>query len=157
LKKLLLIFLSAVSLFAGKVEIESLTFETYDERGISIFKGNVFIKKELDKMRADKVVVFVDDDKQIKKFEATGNTSFEIHLEDNNSFVGNADEFIYTPEKGELILIGNAHIKDVNNSREIKGETVVFYEKEKIAKVVGQEKKPVRLIFEINDGEKKSE
>lgn len=149
---LLLLFLATLSLYANKVEIESLSFEAYNERGISIFTGNVNIKKNEDKMRADKVVVFTDEAKQIKKFEASGDTSFEIHLQDGSSFIGQADEFVYTPATGEMVLIGNAYIKDVNNSREIKGERVVFYEKEKIARVMGEEKKPVRLIFELDEG-----
>ena len=144
-------------LFAEKVEIESLKFEAYEERGISIFTGNVSIKKNEDKMFADKVVVFVDNERQIKKFEASGKTSFEIHTEDNNSFEGSADQFVYTPKSGELILTGNAKIKDMLNAREISGERVILYEKQKIAKVMGEEKKPVKLIFELEEEKKEGE
>lgn len=140
-------------LFADKVEIESLKFEAYEERGISIFTGNVSIKKNEDRMFADKVVVFVDKERQIKKFEASGNTSFTIHTDDNNSFEGSADQFVYTPKNGELILTGNAKINDMNNAREISGERVILYEKQKVAKVMGEEKKPVKLIFELDEEE----
>lgn len=155
--KQIILFLSLAALvLANKVEIESLKFEAYEERGISIFTGNVSIKKGEDRMFADKVVVFVDEERQIKKFEASGNTSFAIHTDDNNSFEGSAQQFVYTPKTGELILTGNAKIKDALNAREISGERVILYEKQKIAKVMGEEKKPVKLIFELEDeGEKK--
>jgi lipopolysaccharide export system protein LptA len=102
-------------------------------------------------MFADKMVVFVGENKQIKRFEASGNTSFKMKMEDNTSFEGESDEFVYTPGTGELILTGNAKIKDITNAREINGERVILYEKQKVAKVMGEEKKPVKLIFEIED------
>lgn len=148
---LFLFWLAAPVLYANTVEIESLKFEAYEERGITIFTGNVAIKKNEDRMFADKVVVFVGDDKQIKKFEASGHTSFKMKMEDNSSFEGQSDEFVYTPGTGELILTGNAKIKDITNNREISGERVILYEKQKVAKVMGEEKKPVKLIFEIEE------
>lgn len=154
MKKIIALLYVCGLLFANKVEIQSLKFEAYEERGISIFTGKVSIKKNEDMMFADKVVVFVDEEKQIKKFEASGNTSFVLHMEDNTSFEGHSDQFIYTPGTGELILTGNAKIKDVTNAREISGERVILYEKTKVAKVMGEEKKPVKLIFEIEEGKK---
>ena len=157
MKQLFLLGLVALSLWAAtqKVEIESLSFEASEQEGKSIFTGNVSIKKANDRMYADRVSVYVDENKQIKRFDAEGNTSFVLNFEDNTSFEGTADRFVYEPIKGELVLTGNAMIKDLANAREIRGEQVILYEKTKEAKVLGEDSRPVKLIFEMEEGESK--
>ncbi|MDQ1341054.1 MAG: lipopolysaccharide export system protein LptA [Campylobacterota bacterium] len=153
--KFLLVFFFLLSfLFAGKIEIESLKFEAYDEKGITVFTGNVLIKKGLDRMHADNVTVYLDKDRQIERFEASGNTSFVFNFENNSTFVGSSDKFIYTPKNGEFKLLGSARISDIINSKEIIGEEVIFFEKTKVVKVLGAKMKPVRLIFDVEDSKK---
>ncbi len=155
MKSPLLLLLAACALWAApqKVEIESLKFEAYEAKGMTVFSGNVAIKKGEDRMYADKVTVYVDAQKQIERFEAVGRTSFSLHFDGNSSFEGKSDRFVYQPLKGELVLTGNAQIKDMANAREIRGEKVVLLEKTKEAKVVGEDDRPVKLIFEMDEKE----
>ena len=152
---LVLVVLSFAFGAVEKVEIESLRFEADESRGVSTFSENVVIKKGEDRMYADEVRVYVDQENQIERFEADGNTSFLLHMEDNSSFEGRSDHFVYLPKDGELVLTGNARINDRNNSRQISGETVILDEKTKQARVIGESDRPVKLIFEMQKSEKK--
>ena len=151
----LLFFLFCIGIYASQIEIEALKFETDTKSGITIFEGNVTIKKNQDTMRADNVKVYTDTNKTITKFEADGNAKFIIFLDKNVTFKGSSNSFIYMPKQRLFELLGNAKIVDLKNKREIMGDRVILNEKTKSAKVIGKDKKPVKLIFQIDENESK--
>ena len=134
-----------------QIEIESLHFTSDESQGVTRFTGNVVIRRGEDVMRADTINVHADNEKNIDRFEAEGNTSFTIHLDANKTFQGSADRFIYLPKKKEYLLLGNAVVQDMNNTRKIIGEEIIINEESKTAHVSGREKKPVKLIFTIEE------
>ncbi len=151
MKKFLLSFFCAISLFSSQVEIKSQSVVADDSKGVTTFAGEVHITRGQDLMRADKVQVFLDKNRDIEKFEADGNTSFSLNLENNQSFRGKADSFIYYPIRQEFYLTGDAVLEDMSNKRKLIGEKIIFDEKSKTASISGKTKEPVKVIFNISD------
>ena len=156
MRLLIVLLLLSGFVYAKKVEIEANKFETNQKTKITTFWGNVKITSDDNKMKADRIVVYTDKKNEIEKFEADGNTTFVFHLDENTTYKGSSDKFTYEPKKRKLILSGNANVEDVSNNRKITGDKIILDEKEKKAKVVGDEKKPVRIIFELSNNKEKN-
>jgi lipopolysaccharide export system protein LptA len=149
------LLLAALALVAAdQVEVVAEHFEVDEKAGRTTFQGSVVITRGLDVMKADQIVVYATPDREVRLFEATGNTWFDITTEDNHNFRGRADELTYVPDTGLYTLVGNAWVEDVTNVREISGDEIVLNELTKVANVVGREKKPVKVIFTIQERQK---
>ena len=133
------------SLYSTPIEIEAEFFEADEKNALTTLSGNVKVSRGLDVMKADEMLLHLDAKHQISFIEANTNSYIEIHL-DKNVFIGSAKKFSYEPKKEMFILLGDARLED-NNGRVLLGETIIFNEQEKKATVVGQEKQPVKLIF----------
>lgn len=160
-KILLIIMVCSIALFAKTEQliIDANEFHGDDKTGVSVFTGNVKIKKGLDKLNADKVDVYFKTNKTTKKKEpqeyiATGKVDFEIYNEDKH-YVGKGDKVIYKPAIMEYVIIGNGFIKELNEKREIYGNKIYVNQIKGTARVEGDKKKPVRFITDIKVGEEK--
>jgi lipopolysaccharide export system protein LptA len=147
IKFLIFALLFITTLTASKIEIEAGFFEVDESKGITTVSGNVIVKRDLDVMKADEMLIYTDEKRKIVKLIATGKSTFEIHLDENVTFTGSADSFTYNTKKQEFKLMGNAKLEDQTNHRLLMGETVILNEVAKKATVVGGEKRPVKLIF----------
>ncbi|GHS86941.1 hypothetical protein FACS189487_02120 [Campylobacterota bacterium] len=143
---------SAVLLCGGEIEITSKQFRADELAGRSVFLGSVEAKRGADYLRGDKMIVLFSQNREVTRFEVTGNTSFFVRMDDNSSYIGEADEIVYLPAERLYTLKGKAWVEDRVNKRKVIGEHIVFNELTRVADVSGDEAKPVKLIFTIKDG-----
>lgn len=161
MKFLVGIFLSTSLLFAqaDKLIIDAKNFETNDAKGLSTFTGNVKLKMVKDKLNSDKLDIYVKPNtkgkaKQPIKYVATGNVDFTI-FSNGKHYTGKGNKVIYTPAKQEYTVIGNGYLKEVTEERELFGEKIFIDQISGNARVSGSDKKPVRFILNIENGDKK--
>lgn len=154
------LLISSVMLFAqtDKLVIDALNFETSDAKGLSTFTGNVKLVMNKDKLDSDKLEVYVKPNtkgkaKEPLKYVATGNVKFKIFSK-GKEYQGKGQKVIYSPKKKEYIIIGNGYLKEVIENRELFGDRIMVNQQTGAAKVSGSEKKPVRFILNIDNGEK---
>ncbi|MCV6608841.1 MAG: lipopolysaccharide transport periplasmic protein LptA [Campylobacterales bacterium] len=153
-KIIIFLLLSSSFLFGYKVEIDAQKVTADDNKGVTTFTGNVTIKRGQDIMKADNIVVYVNKNKDVEKFQAKGNASIYIVSTNGNIFKGESGEFVYWPLKQIFKLSGNAIVEDMTNKRKLIGDEIVFDEKTKKANVTGKESKPVKVIFNVADKKK---
>jgi len=141
--------------------IDADQFEASDEKGLSIFTGNVKLKKIKDRLNSDKLEVYMtpkkkDGSKQKRvalKYIATGNADFEVYASGKH-YIGKGDKIIYNPVKSEYEIIGKGFLKEVNENKTLYGETIFLNQTTGEARVRGTKNKPVRFIMEIESKEK---
>lgn len=141
--------------------IDADQFEAYDNKGLSIFTGNVKMTRIKDKLNSDKLEVYMTPKKEgVKqkrvalKYIATGNADFEVYTLDKH-YIGSGEKIIYNPQKLEYEIIGKGYLKEVNENKTLLGETIFLNQTTGEARVRGTKNKPVRFIMEIESKEKK--
>jgi len=142
-----------------KLIIDAEKFEASDKKGISTFVGNVKIQMGKDRLSANKVEIFFKSKKgtSVKtpsKYIATGNVNFEL-ISKQKHYVGKGNKIIYSPSKQEYTVMGNGFLQEKNDDRKIYGDKIYVNQLTGEAKVSGSEKKPVRFIINIEQGEGK--
>ncbi len=159
-KLMLGVLFSTTLLFAQtqKLVIDALNFETDDSTGLSIFKGNVKLLMNKDKLKSDKLEVYVKPNSKGKakeplKYIATGNVHLNIFSQ-GKEYKGKGDKIIYIPKEKEYEIIGNGYLKELVEDREIFGNKIIINQLKGTAKVTGSEKKPVRFIINMDSGDK---
>ncbi|WP_200763901.1 lipopolysaccharide transport periplasmic protein LptA [Nitrosophilus alvini] len=143
-------------MLAENVEIVSNSFEADEMKRISIFEGNVNIKRGSDEINASKVIVYFDENKKPFKYEAIKNVKFLIILNKNKIYSGRAGKIIYLPKKAEYIFEKNVYIHQKPEDRKIYGEKIIINKESGQAKVTGKDSKPVKFIFKIDDNSSKA-
>ncbi|WP_026804606.1 lipopolysaccharide transport periplasmic protein LptA [Aliarcobacter lanthieri] len=138
--------------------IDALDFKADDNKGISTFTGNVKVRMGEDKLNADKVDVYFENDKNSKnkvatKYEATGNADFEVISKDKH-YVGKGNKIVYNPKKEEYTILGNGFVHEKNDDRKVYGDNIYINQLTGEAKVKGSENKPVKFIINVERGDK---
>jgi len=130
------LFCAAITLAAAEnVEITADHFEASQLKKITEFIGNVHMKKGRDELNASKVVVYFDEKRRPIRYYYTGR----------------ADRLVYRPA-GELYeLYGNVVLKEPKLDRTIIGEKVVVEKGSGRANVEGDDGKPVKFIFKVEE------
>ena len=142
-------------LWAEQVKILAESFSANEKKGVSIFTGNVKIKKGNDELNASKVIVYTDKDRNPIKYIADGSVSFYIDIPDNNTtYRGDAGKVIYFPNKQEYQFYTDVHLYQLNTDRKIFGDKIMLNTIDGNAKAIGAEKAPVIMIFNIEDKKK---
>jgi lipopolysaccharide export system protein LptA len=133
------------------IEIVSDRLEAFNEKKLVIFTGNAIAKQGDRVLKADQLLLYykkepAENDKvgpmqiertgELEKIEAKGNVSVT-----QGDKIATGDEGVYYHDTGQIILTGNALLKEGRNS--IKGCRVIIYVNEKRgrAEVCDQEKK----------------
>jgi len=151
----LIFFLFPILLYAENVEITSKNFEADEKKLISIFTGDVHIKKGKDKIRASKVIVYFDKDRKPIKYEALNNVKFKIVLDLNKTYEGRAQKIVYIPSRLEYIFEKDVYIIQKPDMRKVYGEKIILNRKTGQAVVRGTKDKPVKFIFNIEENSTK--
>ncbi len=151
---LIAIFCSNI-LLAQELKIVADKFSADEMKGISIFTGNVKIKKYHDELNATKVTIYTDENNKPTKFIALGNVSFKVETEALAKYEGVAQKVVYLPLKKEYRFYGNVHLKQINERKEILGDEVILNTIDGKANAKGLKKAPVIMIFDMKDEEKK--
>jgi len=156
-KKLLTILsLCALPLLAEQVKIIAESFNGNEKKGLTVFKGNVHITKGNDELNASEITVYTDKDRTPYKYVAKGNVSFFIDLVDSNtSYKGDAGKVVYYPLKKEYQFYKDVHLYQLGSTRTIIGEEVILNTIDGNARAIGKKKKPVIMIFNIEEKKKK--
>ena len=146
--RLLLLFLF-VYINASELKITSKFFNYDPKKQISIFKEDVNATKEKDNILCDKLIVYFDKNKKVKKIVAKNNVKFVIALDENNTYKGKGKVLIYSLKKGDIIL-NKGKIVKIETNESVKGEKIILNRIDKSAKVIG-DKKPVEIIIKVNE------
>jgi len=143
-------------LLAEQVKITADAFEGNEKKGITVFSGNVKIKKNRDELNASKVTVFTDKERSPYRYEAEGDVSFYIDLPDNNAtYKGDAGKVVYLPLKQEYQFYTNVHLYQLGTNRKVFGDKVMLNAIDGNAKALGKEKTPVIMIFNVKEKDEK--
>ena len=145
------------SLFANaseKVEVKADNFFADEVKQISILTGNVTIKKgDYDTLKSDKLTITFDKNRQPTKYTATGNANFKILL-NGKHYDGKGGVLTYTPTNETYTLENSAYLHESESKKEVFGDKIVVNREKGTYEVKsgsGVEKKPIRLIFQVED------
>ena len=139
---------------AEELKVKANSFFSDQNTGISVFKGDVNIKKKNDELNASKVTIYVNKDKKPTKFIAVGNVSFVITTKEGPVYNGIAGRAVYLPKKKEYYFYENVHLKQLNEKKEILGDEVILKTTDGKAYAKGLKKEPVIMIFNIDEDKK---
>ena len=156
---LIFIFVCTSTIYAqtSKLIIDAKTFEAKDKEGLSIFTGNVKLQRGKDRLFSDKLVIYMtakDGNKARTplRYIATGNAKFIIFTEDKH-YIGTGKKIIYSPLKQEYRIFGNGTLDEQIEGTKLSGEEIFINLTTGKAKIKGTNKKPVRLIINIETKE----
>jgi len=150
--KLLLTLLSTSTLLlASDLHIKANSFNTDQNTGVSVFKGDVNIIKNADELNASKVTVYTDKDNQPTKFVAVGDVSFHIETKEKSQYKGVAQKAVYFPQKKEYHFFKNVHLTQIDEKKEILGDEVILQTIDGKAYAKGLKSEPVIMIFKMTD------
>ena len=146
-----LVLLGAIATHAEELKVVAKSFEADEQKGYSIFKGDVIITKGSDEINASKVTVYMDQERKPTRFIAEGNVAFAISTLNGDRYSGKAQELRFFPQEKAYHFYTDVHIRQLNKQKEITGDEVVVDLKAGRAVAKGGEKKPVMMIFNIED------
>jgi len=149
-----LLLLIATLHASDKVQVKAESFEADEKKNISIFKGNVHLEKSDDSLRADIVTIYFDKNKHPLRYEATGNVSFKVSVENKSLYSGKAGKLIYRPSSNTYQLFDDVVVEDIISERKLMGNEVTLNLDSGHAKVIGKKKKPVVMTFSVDEKEK---
>ncbi|MGG7072863.1 lipopolysaccharide transport periplasmic protein LptA [Campylobacter sp. 9BO] len=155
-KVALFVALALLCVKAEQVEISADSFFADENKQVTEFKGNVYIKKgSYDELRATKVDVHFDKNRQPIKYIATGNAKFKIFMREKH-YEGSGEVLTYEPAQQLYTLTTNAFLHEIDTDKRVYGEKIVVNQSTGTYNVNSGEKKPVKFIFQIEDkGDKK--
>ncbi|MRI58859.1 MAG: lipopolysaccharide transport periplasmic protein LptA [Epsilonproteobacteria bacterium] len=150
MKKALVLVIVACLAMAKQVEITSDSFEASQKELLSKFIGNVTFKTPSERLHAHKVLIYFDKRKKPIKIEAIGDVRFFIK-DGQKSFEGKAQKVIYYPKKRSYILLGDVKVVQNPGKKVLFAEEVYLDLKNSKLTVKGKEKKPVKMIFTVEE------
>ncbi len=152
---LLIVMFCSKILVAQELKVVADTFSADEVVGISIFTGNVKIKRDHDELNATKVTIYTDKKNKPTKFVAVGDVSFKIQTVALTEYEGIAQKAIYLPLKKEYKFYKDVHLKQINEKKEIFGDEVILNTIDGKASAKGFKKAPVIMIYDIKDEKKR--
>ena len=139
---------------AEQLKIVAKSFNGDEKSGISVFKGDVKIKKGYDELNASIVKVFTNAKNTPTKYVAIGNVSFFIKTEGSAIYKGKAGKAIFYPLKKEYHFYENVDIQQIDEKKHIMGEEVIVSTIAGQAHATGSDNKPVVMTFELQEDKK---
>jgi len=151
--KYLLIVLTSVLLYAQQVQITADKFSADETKGITIFTGSVHVEKGFDDLKADKVVVNFDKNKQPTLYTASGHAQAKLKMKGKRYFA-KGDTLIYNPMTLKYIIKKNAFLQELDTDKKVYGENILVDQARGKYEVDGKANKPVKFIFQLKDKKK---
>ncbi|WP_299549972.1 lipopolysaccharide transport periplasmic protein LptA [uncultured Helicobacter sp.] len=136
--------------FANEIEVSAQEFIGDEKKKLTHLKGNVEIKRAKDRLVAKEAFVFLDSNNRPNKMQAIGNVRFWLELKDGRKIEGESNEALYFPSTQEYQILGNAIVKEIDKNNVVRGDKIIVRYKEGYINVVGNGKKPARLIFKLD-------
>ena len=151
MKIIYIIFIISSFLYAKEdVEITAKEFYANSKELYSVFKGNVHIKRNLDELNASEVKVYFNKEKKPIRYEAHKNVSIYMDLKQKAKYSAKALKATFFVKKNTYKLNGNVKLIDLLNNRVLTGSTLLIDLKSGDAKVLGNERKPIKIKFSID-------
>lgn len=152
-RKLICFSILWISLFAKQtvIQMSAQHILANQIQGEMIISGNVVIERDEDVLYADKAIVKIGQNKKPSRFQAIGNVSFKLKTQDGRKMQGKANLAIYDAIKDEYRLIGKAQIQEKGKANAIRGKEIVINRKNGSSSVVGDQKKPAKIIFTLDE------
>lgn len=139
---LLLLMMMGVSFAQQGILVEANKME-YEKDSI-VYTGNVKATRGQSLLKADKLIVYLDESKKANRIEAIGNVSYAEGIRK-----GKADRAQYDLKSEVLILIGNARVEEGPNF--VEGDEITYYKKEDRAIAIGKNSKVRSFYIEEKD------
>jgi len=144
----ILFFIVSIFAFAQNLEITSNNFYYKDGEARAEFSGSVVAKEGSSSIKADKLIVLLDENSEAKEYIAKGNVSFEIKNK-KKDIKGRCAILKYDPIKDVYTLKGNVFLNDVLNKRKVYGDEIILDNKNGSSYAKSTKKKPVKFIFKV--------
>jgi lipopolysaccharide export system protein LptA len=148
---LLTAILLQLTAFSEELKIKANIFNADEQKGISIFSGDVRIKKHNDELNASEVTIYTDKKNQPTKFVAIGSVSFKIATKKGAKYEGKAGRVVYIPKDQQYHFYEDVHLKQIDEKKEIIGDEVTLAVQSGKAFAKGVKSGPVIMIFDIKD------
>jgi len=141
-----LFFLLMLFIFAYSQPILAESDRMVYERNSIIYIGNVKITKDNEVLTADKVIIYLDENRKANSAEAEGKVLYR-----DEKRTAKADKAFYDFKKDIVQLIGNARVEEGPNF--VEADEIVYYRKEDRAVAISKNRK-VRSFY-VEEKEKK--
>ncbi len=156
---ILLTIFFITSIYADKLIIDAAKFELNEKDGSTIFTGNVKMKRNDDRIDAQRIEVYTtepdkDGKREMKKFIATGSVYFSVYTK-GRFYQGKGDKLIYNPKDLKYTIIGNGFVEEKTEGTKLYGEIIYLDELSGEARIKGSKKKPVRFIMNLKEKKEK--
>ncbi|MCI5968506.1 lipopolysaccharide transport periplasmic protein LptA [Helicobacter sp.] len=150
MKYLIGILFLALFAFSEEIEVSAQEFVGDEKKKFTHLKGNVEIKRSSDRLVSNEAFVYLDSNNRPSKMQALGNVRFWFKLKDGRQIEGESNEALYLPNTQEYQILGNAIVRELNKKNVVRGDKIIVRQKDGYINVVGNEKKPARLIFKLD-------
>lgn len=154
-----LIFLAPLVLtlsWGEELKVISDNFKGDQQKGISIFTGNVKVTKGMDELNATKVTIYTDKDRKPVKYFAEGDVSFYIVTEVKERYKGKSQTAIYLPDESEYHFYKKVDLIRLDDFRRVKGDKVVVNTIQGNASAESANDEPVIMTFTLQDKKPKA-
>jgi lipopolysaccharide export system protein LptA len=140
---------------AEELKVISDNFKADQQKGLSVFTGNVKLTKGNDELNASKVTIYTDKDRKPFKYLAEGNVSFYIVTEQQEKYRGKSESAIYLPNEKEYQFHTKVDLLRLDDYRRVKGDKVIVNISQSNASAEsGSSHEPVTMIFTLEDKDK---
>lgn len=151
-KKFVFVF-SFISVFLNAEELKVISdnFQGDQQKGVSIFTGNVKVTKGFDELNSTKLTIYTDKDRKPVKYLAEGNVSFYIVTEMKERYKGKSQIAIYLPNESEYHFYKKVDLIRLDDYRRVTGDKVVVNTVVGNATADSAGNEPVVMIFTLED------
>lgn len=137
--------------FANQVEVSANSFYADEKLGFGELVGSVFIKKgKSDTLRANRVKIYFDKNRQPYKYEAIDDAKFSILL-NNKRYDGSGKVLTYEPKTQIYTLKGDAFLHEIESDKKLFGDEIIVDQLKGVYNVKSKDKEPVKFIFQVED------
>jgi len=147
----LILLLTFVSMNAEELKVISDNFKADQQKGVSVFTGNVKVTKGSDELNASKVTIFTDKERKPYKYLAEGDVSFYIVTEQNEKYRGKSQSAVYMPNESEYQFYTKVDLLRLDDYRRVKGDKVIVNTVQGSAAAESTKDEPVVMIFNLQD------
>ncbi len=156
-KTFILSLFISIFLQAEELKVISKSFSGNQQKGESIFVGDVVVTKGEDQLKSDRLTIYIDKSNKPTKYIAEGNVDFYIVTQMREIYKGKAQKAIYLPEIEEYQFYTKVDLIRVDEYRKISGDKVIVNSIKGSASAQSATNEPVIMIFDLKDkdGDKK--
>lgn len=150
------ISLLIASAWSEELKVISDNFKGDQQKGVSVFSGNVKMTKGFDELNASKVTIYTDSDKKPVKYVAEGDVSFYIVTEMQERYKGKSQTAIYLPNESEYHFYKKVDLIRIDDFRRVKGDKVVVNTIYGQASAESANNEPVVMTFTLQEKKPKA-